>query len=61
VVIYSYHGLPYDKSVLVSLMIKSPSTNFALSTGGIARVTVISSIFGVMHLGRGPAIDQIGV
>ena len=52
-VIYSYHGLPDDKSVLVSLMIKSPSTNFALSTGGIARVTVISPIFGVMHLGRG--------
>jgi hypothetical protein len=35
VVIYSYHGLPYDKSVLVSLMTKSPSTKFALSTSGM--------------------------
>jgi hypothetical protein len=41
VVIYSYHGLPYDKSVLVSLMIKSPSIKFVLSTCGITRVTVI--------------------
>jgi hypothetical protein len=31
-VIYSYHGLPDDKSVLVSLMSKSPSVKFLLST-----------------------------
>jgi hypothetical protein len=54
IVIYSYHGLPYDKSVLVSLMIKSPSIKFVLSTCGIARVTVNSPIFWVMHLGREP-------
>jgi hypothetical protein len=41
-------------SVLVSLMIKSPSIKFVLSTCGIARATVISPIFWVMHLGREP-------
>jgi hypothetical protein len=37
------------QSVVVSLMIKSPSIKFALSTRGIARVTVISPIFWVMQ------------
>jgi hypothetical protein len=39
VVIYSYYGLPYEKSVLVSLMIKSPSIKFALFTCGKTEVT----------------------